>query len=106
MNNSLIAKSVVIAWAGYGVIIDNMIEDATKLTIYMSVPKDTIAAQSTSATGQKMCGAYLANRLQTTMNEMAENTGVKTVIMFKIRDEIWDDSKRLEAEKRAKMNLL
>ena len=103
MNNSLIAKSVVIAWAGYGVIIDNIIEDSGGLTIYMSVPKDTVCSQSTSVTGQKMCGSYLANRLQTTLNEM---TRMKNVVMFKVREEVWDDNKRLEDEKRAKINLL
>ena len=103
MNNSLIAKSVVIAWARYGVIIDNIIEDNGRLTIYMSVPKDTVCSLSTSVTGQKMCGSYLANRLQTTLNEM---TRMKNIVMFKVREEVWDDGKRLEAEKRAKMKLL
>lgn len=102
MNNSLIAKSVVIAWAGYGVIINNIVEDSGRLTIYMSVPKDTVCSMSTSATGQKMCGSYLANRLQTTLNEM---TRMKNVVMYKVREEVWNDEKRVEAEKRAKMNL-
>ena len=41
-----------------------------------------------------MCGAYLANRLQTTLNGI---TGKKNTIMFKIRNEVWDDQKGREA---------
>lgn len=94
MNTGLLGKSVVLTWAGYGVVIDNIVEESDKLTVYISVPKDTIAARSVSATGEKMCGAYLANRLQTTLNEI---TGKKNTIMFKIRNEVWDDQKGREA---------
>ena len=99
MNLGLIGQAVVITWAGYGVVIDNIVEENNKLTVYISVPKDTIATRSTSATGEKMCGAYLANRLQTTLNGITRKTNV---IMFKVRDEVWDDRKSREAEERVK----
>ena len=44
MNTGLLGKSVVLTWAGYGVVIDNIVEESDKLTVYISVPKDTIAA--------------------------------------------------------------
>ena len=103
MSSSLMSKGICIAWAGLGVVIDNIIENGNKITMYISVPKDTIAAQSISATGNKMCGPYLANRLRTTLNEI---TGVENVVMFKIRDEIWTDEKRREAEERVKQYVL
>lgn len=103
MSSSLMSKGICIAWAGLGVIIDNLIENGNKITMYISVPKDTVASQSISAEGKKMCGQYLANRLRATLNEM---TGVENVVMFKIRDETWTDEKRHEAEERIKQYVM
>ncbi len=95
MNNSLMAKGMIIAFRGLGIQIENWIDDPNGPIIYISVPKESI---DNGPDGISLAGKQLADRVFTKMNEIGAHCQIK----FKIRDEIWTKEKRLEAEALAK----
>ena len=102
MNNGMIGQAMYLTWLSLGVEIDNIKESTEELVLYISVPKDTVAAHSISSTGDKMAGAYLAKRVKKTMTDM----GVKRLtVKYKVRDEIWTEDKRKFAEESAKKEI-
>ena len=86
-------EAVTIAWAGFGIKIENVEETTESLTIYISVPE---TSDHRDAHGNMMAGAHLAKRFKETMVE----SGVKHLtVKFRIRTgDNWTDAKRSAAE--------
>ena len=88
----MLREAMLITWAGLGIIIDNEIENQENYTIYISVPK---SSYDRNVNGEEMSGAFLAKRIKETLAEM----GVKRLtVKYKVRDEVWTETKRQEAE--------
>ena len=88
----MLGEVMMITWAGFGVIIDNTEETQESLTIYISVPS---SSYQKNEKGEEMSGKFLAKRFKETMIDM----GVKRLtVKCKIRDEIWTEVKKQEAE--------
>lgn len=103
MGNKLMAKGIYLALRGLGVRINDMQENEYEIILYISVPQDTVAANSVSANGEKMAGAHLAKTLKEKMSHFVSDK--RLVVKYKIRNEIWTDEKRKESEKDAKMEI-
>lgn len=88
MNNTLMAKGMVLAFRSMGIEIEDWVDTYDGTTIYISVPKETI---DTASAGVNLAGKPLADRLKTKMRDMGcKNFDVK----FRIRNEVWTKEKR------------
>lgn len=88
----MLREAILITWAGFGLIIDKEIENQENYIIYVSVPKSSFHKD---AYGEEMSGDFLAKRFKEILIEM----GVKRLtVKYKIRDEIWTETKKQEAE--------
>lgn len=88
----MLREAMLITWAGFGVIIDNEVETQENYTIYISVPK---SSYNKDVHGKEMSGNFLAKRFKEILTEM----GIKRLtVKYKIRDEIWTEAKKQEAE--------
>ena len=88
---------MLITFAGLGIELLN-IEDGPEPIIYISVPT---ATTDTGPDGLCLARKALADRIYTKLNEM----GLLCKIKFKVRDEVWTNDKRIEAETKLKLNL-
>lgn len=100
MNNTVLAKGMVIAFRGMGIEIDDWVDNSDgSCTIFISVPKES---SDIGPDGLSLAGKRLADRIFTKMREIgANNLNIK----FRIRDEVWTKEKRLAAEDLAKRTM-
>lgn len=100
MNNTVLAKGMVIAFRGMGIEIDDWVDNSDgSCTIFISVPKES---NGIGPDGLSLAGKRLADRMFTKMCEISANN---VNIKFRIRDEVWTKEKRLAAEDLAKRTM-
>ena len=86
MKFNAMTMGIYIGLRSMGVVLEDTEFADGKFTVYITVPSDTY---NVSATGEKMSGAYLAKRVQDTLN----NAKVPAIVKYKIRDEVWTEEK-------------
>lgn len=81
-----LGESMLIVWAEYGVIIENINESTDNLTFWISVPK---YSYKFDVNNNNMSGMFLAQKFKKTLTDM----GVKRLcVKCKIRDEMWTEN--------------
>ena len=102
MQNKLLGKAILIAYAHLGIQIDNIEESDSNVTIYISVPKDADLTMERDAHGNVMAGHHLAKTINKKLIEM----GITNIeLKYRIREEQWTKSKALTAESEMKKQL-
>lgn len=93
-NTDVFGKALLIAWAGYGIVIEYTDpDDSNGIRCLISVPK---SSTHLDVNGKEMSGKHLASRFKYTLEE----TGVKfSDCRYRIREEHWTDNDRERAEK-------
>lgn len=103
MNNNIIALSVIIAMAGFGIEIENAEETENNNIMYISVPE---RSQLKDINGEEMSGKNLAVRVKEKLND--SNTK-KLIVKFKVRKgEFWTkehEQRAIETYKKMLLNL-
>lgn len=93
MNMSSMAQAALIAFATFGIVVENHNETDESLEFYISVPEDSYHCDADEKT---MAGMHLANRFKQSLIDM----GVKRLtVKARIRKgEYWTKEKSKEAE--------
>lgn len=89
----MVGESIAIAWAGFGIVIENQHETPEALEVWVSVPEHSYQID---AGGKEMAGEFLASRFKKKMADL----GVKRlVVKFRVRaGEFWTREMRDKAE--------
>jgi hypothetical protein len=99
MKFNAMTMGIYIGLRSMGVVLEDTKFVDGKFTVYITVPSDTYHV---SATGEKMAGAYLAKRVQETLDNMK----VPAVVKYKMRDEVWTKEKSEMALEAAQKELM
>lgn len=102
MQNKLLGKAILIAYAHLGIQIDNIEESDDTVIIFISVPKDADLTMERDTQGNVMAGHHLAKTINKKLIEMGI-TNIK--VKYRIREELWTKSKALVAESEMKKEL-
>lgn len=99
MNYSLMAKGIIIALREMGMQGIRLDEDDDGIIMYYSVPK---SSDHRDANGNEMAGKHLALTIRRKLEELGWEF---SICRYQIRDEHWDDAKRIAAGNAAKKEL-